>query len=416
MSRSLLGRALIGAALMGTAAAALLLVLQPKALPLVETARADDALIARGAYLARAADCAACHTAPGGQNFAGGMAIETPFGTLLASNITSDPDQGIGGWSEEAFARALRQGVSRDGHLLYPAMPYPAYTKMPDEDIHALKAYFDTVPGVSQRVEPNQLRFPLNIRQFMMGWNLLFFHEGRFAPSPLRDEAWNRGAYLVDGPGHCASCHSGKNPLGGDTAYLQGGRLQDYYAPDLTGNRTVGLGDWSAAQIVAYLKTGGTDRAMATGPMAEAVEHGTQYLSDGDLGAIAAYLKSLPASPATAPAPVLANDPVMTAGRDLYAVNCQACHRSDGTGVATMLPALARSQTVQAADPTQVIHTILSGGAAASTAANPTGAHMPGFAWKLDDTDVAALATYIRNSWGNGAAPVTTSEVAKLRG
>lgn len=393
------------------------LLLQPHAMPLSDTpapsASAD--LIQRGAYLARAGDCTACHTAQGGQPYAGGLALDTPFGKIVASNITPDRETGIGGWSEAAFARALRQGISRDGHLLYPAMPYNDYTQVSDEDVHALKAYLDSLPSVRKAVEANQLPFPFDIRQMMMGWNLLFFRDGRYQPDPHQSADWNRGKYLVDGLGHCTACHTGKNLLGGDKAYLQGGTLQGWYAPELSGNPQIGLGTWSRADVVGYLKTGGNDRAMAAGPMAEAVEHSMQYLTEADLGAIATYLKSLPGSGRAAPVALAANDSRMTSGRAVFDVNCAACHRSNGTGVATMLPALAGSPTVQAPDATNLVRTILEGGASAATHANPTGARMPSFAWKLGDAQIANVTTYIRNGWGNAAPPVSARQVAKAR-
>ena len=417
VDRKLLVRGLFPLVMLLVLAVVIVLAIEPRAIARAATPepRASADLIQRGEYVARAGDCTACHTAPGGQPFAGGLALDTPFGKIVASNITPDRDTGIGGWTEAAFARALRQGVSTDGHLLYPAMPYNDYTKVSDADVHALKAYLDSLPPVHRAVEANELPFPFNIRQMMLGWNLLFFRDARYQPDPHQSADWNRGKYLVDGLGHCTACHTAKNMLGGDKAYLQGGALQGWYAPELSRNAYLSLGKWLAADVAAYLKTGGTDRAMATGPMAEAVEHSTQYLSDPDLASIATYLKSLPGSDRAAPQPVAEADPAMMRGHALYAVNCAACHRSSGAGVATMLPALAGSPTVQAPDASGAIHTILSGGAAAATRSNPTGARMPGFAWKLDDTEVAAIATYIRNGWGNAASRVTASEVRHVR-
>lgn len=417
VDRKLVVRGLLVLVIVAVLTVLLVLAIEPRAIAraAMPPPQASPDLVQRGEYLARAGDCTACHTAPGGQPFAGGLALDTPFGKIVASNITPDRDTGIGGWTEAAFARALRQGVSTDGHLLYPAMPYNDYTKVSDADVHALKAYLDSLLPVHRTVEANQLPFPFNIRQMMLGWNLLFFRDARFQPDAQQLDDWNRGRYLVDGLGHCTACHTGKNLLGGDKAYLQGGALQGWYAPELSGNTYLGLGKWSAAEVAAYLKTGGTDQAMATGPMAEAVEHSTQYLTDPDLAAIATYLKSLPGSNRAAPLPIPKDHPTIVRGRALYAVNCAACHRSSGAGVATMLPALASSPTVQAPDPSGVIHTILSGGAAAATRPNPTGARMPGFAWKLDDADVAAIATDIRNNWGNAAPRVTASEVRHVR-
>lgn len=417
MTKTTVLRGAIALVILGVLALIGVLLLQPKALPLVETPApaATAALIQRGAYLARAGDCTACHTAQGGQPYAGGLALDTPFGKIVASNITPDRETGIGGWSEAAFARALRQGVSRDGHLLYPAMPYNDYTKVSDEDVHALKAYLDSLPAVHKSVEANQLPFPFNIRQMMMGWNLLFFRDGRYRPDPHQSAEWNQGKYLVDGLGHCTACHTDKNLLGGDKAYLQGGTLQGWYAPELSGNAHIGLGAWTNADVTGYLKTGGNDRAMAAGPMAEAVEHSTQYLSDPDLTAIATYLKSLPGSGRAAPIALAANNAQMVSGKQIFDINCAACHRSNGAGVATMLPALAGSPTVQAPDPNNLVRTILEGGAAAATRTNPTGARMPAFAWKLNDEQIAAVTTYIRNGWTNAATAVDARQVSKAR-
>lgn len=393
------------------------LLLQPRAIALQQGSppASSPELVARGAYLARAADCTACHTAPGGKPFAGGLQMQTPFGTIISTNITPDRETGIGGWTTEAFARALRKGIATDGYLLYPAMPYNAYTQVSDDDIGALKAYFDTVEPVRNVVEGNRLPFPFNIREMMLGWNLLFFRDARFAPEPQQSPEWNRGRYLVDGLGHCAACHTAKNILGGDKAYLQGGVLQGWYAPELSGNSYVGLGTWSRDDLVAYLKTGANTRAVAAGPMAEAVEHSTQYLSETDLAAIGTYLLSLPGSRRTPPAALPALEPAMLNGRDLYKLHCAACHRSSGEGVPTMLPALALSPTVQAPEATSLIRTVLEGGAGAATDTNPTGARMPDFGWKLSNEEIAHVLTYVRNTWGNAASRVTSEEVEKVR-
>jgi mono/diheme cytochrome c family protein len=222
----------------------------------IQTDKADIRLVAQGAYLAKAGDCAACHTASPGQSFAGGVALATPFGTITSTNITPDPQTGIGLWSEAAFSRALRQGIARDGHQLYPAMPYTAYTRLSDADIHALKAYFDSLAPIRHANQPSQLRFPFNIRPLLRLWNILFFTDKRFQAAPDRSPEWNRGAYLVEGAGHCGSCHTGKNPLGGDKAPLQGGALLGWYAPELSRNPHVGLGQWSITGTMDYLKTG----------------------------------------------------------------------------------------------------------------------------------------------------------------
>lgn len=371
--------------------------------------------IARGMYLARAGDCIACHTAEGGKPFAGGLPLQTPFGTLVSSNITPDRDTGIGGWTDDEFIRAVKQGKGKHGEYLYPAMPYNAYVKVSDQDVRDIKAYLDSLPPVHNAVESNQLPFPFNIRLMMFGWNLLFFDNKPFQHDDKQSAEWNRGAYLVQGLGHCASCHTAKNFLGGDKAYLQGGSLQGWYAPEITSNDYTGLGSWSTADIVDYLKTGGNDRTVAAGPMAEAVTNSLQHLTAADLQAIGVYLKSVPGSDRKAPAPVDANDATMTTGRALFMANCAACHSASGKGVSGMVSSLRASAGLQARDPANMLRTILIGSRGAVTESNPTGAAMPNFSWKLTDAEIAAIGTYVRNSMGNAASKVTSDDVKKVR-
>ena len=378
----------------------------------------EDAAVTRGRYVAIAGDCAACHTDPHqGKPFAGGYALATPFGTLLASNITSDKGTGIGAWTEAEFTRAVREGKGREGENLYPAMPYNDYVKVSDQDMHDLWAYMQTVPAVDNKVVSNQLPFPFNIRLMMMGWNLLFFDKTPFVPVADATAQINRGAYLVQSLGHCAACHTGKNFLGGDKggAFLQGGDLAGWHAPEITGNRYVGIGGWSQAQIVQYLKTGSNNIAVASGPMAEAVTNSTQHMTDDDLVAIAAYLQSLPGSSATKPQPVDATDLSMKQGANVYSANCSACHNSDGKGISGIAAGLANNPALQSASPQTLLTTVLQGGRGAVTLDNPTNAAMPSFAWKLSDQQVASLATYIRNTWGNAAPAVKAEEVAQVR-
>jgi mono/diheme cytochrome c family protein len=373
--------------------------------------------IKHGQYLATAGDCIACHTASSGKPFAGGNALATPFGKLLASNITSDRATGIGGWTEQEFVRAVRQGRGKHGQYLYPAMPYNAYVKISDGDMHDLWTYMQTVPPANNKVESNQLPFPFNIRLLMFGWNMLFFDDTPFKSDPLKSVEWNRGAYLVDGLGHCAACHTSKNFLGGDKGgkAMQGGPLAGWYAPEVTGNAYVGVGNWSLDQLAQYLKTGGNDIAMAAGPMAEAVSNSTQHLSDADVRSMAVYLKSLPGSAAVKPTPLAASDPGMVLGKHLYEVNCAACHRSSGTGVGSMVPSLANRPSLQAPDVASLARTVLGGNRGAVTETLPTGAAMPSFDWKLSDAQVAAVLTYSRNSWGNAAARVGAEQVKGAR-
>ena len=378
----------------------------------------EDPAVIRGRYVAIAGDCAACHTDPHqGKPFAGGYALETPFGQLLASNITSDKTTGIGAWTETQFTRAVREGKGKDGENLYPAMPYNAYVKVSDADMHDLWAYMQTVPAVDNKVVSNQLPFPFNIRLMMMGWNLLFFDKSPFVPVAGANEQINHGAYLVQGLGHCAACHTAKNFLGGDKrgAFLQGGDLAGWHAPEITSNRYVGIGAWTPAQIVQYLKTGSNDIAVASGPMAEAVTNSTQHMTDQDLQAIAAYLQTLPSSSATRPAPLTATESAMKQGANVYSANCSACHNSDGKGINQLAAGLNNNPSLQSASAASLITTVLQGGRGAVTLDNPTSGAMPSFAWKLSDQQVASTLTYIRNTWGNAAPAVTADDVAKVR-
>jgi mono/diheme cytochrome c family protein len=383
-----------------------------------DTEEAKAASIERGRYIARAGDCMACHTDPhDGQMFSGGYALDTPFGKIVASNITPDKATGIGDWTEQQFVRAVREGKGAHGENLYPAMPYPAYAKVSDADMHDLWNYMQTVEPVKNKVDANQLPFPFSIRSLVAGWNLLFFDRAGFAADAAQTDDWNRGKYLVDGLGHCASCHTAKNPLGADArgVALQGGSLQGWFAPDITANPHTGIGGWSNAQLVRYLKEGGNDIAMASGPMAEAVENSTQHLTAEDLNAIATYLKAVPGRKVDKPAAVPAQDAQMVQGQRLYAINCAACHDSKHQGVDGMVSALAGNPGVQQDSAENILRAVLVGNRAAATASNPTAAGMPAFDWKLDDDQIAAIATYIRNSEGNAAPRVDATDVAAAR-
>lgn len=373
------------------------------------------AKIARGEYVAIASDCVACHTSDSKKPFAGGYKLETPFGAILSSNITSDKETGIGNWTKGQFDAAVRHGKGSHGYL-YPAMPYPAYSKLTDGDLDDLWAYMQTVAPVKEKVVENQLPFPYNQRWLLGGWNLLFFHPQPFTPDSARTALLNRGQYLVEGPGHCAACHTDKNLFGGDVSEaLQGATLQGWHAPDLTANQRVGLGSWSEQDIVDYLHNGTNRYEVASGPMAEAVENSTQHMSDDDLKAIAAWLKALPASDKPAPAALAANQAAMQSGKLIYDSQCAACHISSGAGVRNMIPTLANNPQLNASDPASLLTVILSGSDGAVTQGNPTAARMPGFAWKLSDEQVANVTTYIRNAWGNAAPAVTAAEVGQAR-
>ena len=374
--------------------------------------------IERGRYLAVLGDCAGCHSAPGGAPFAGGVALQTPFGTLVAPNITSDPDTGIGNMTNDEFLAILHEGRGHNGKRLYPAMPYPAYTKMTDDDVLAMRAYFATVAPVNNRVVSNQLPFPLNIRFAMVFWNALNFAPGRYQPDPQKSAAWNCGAYIVEGPAHCGTCHTPKTLLGGDknAAALTGATLQGWFAPDITSDPRKGIGGWSRDDLVQYLKTGANKWTLASGPMAEAVSHSTSRMSDEDILAIATYLKnSGEAGTSARPEPVAANDNAMRAGAAIYKDSCAACHKDSGEGEVNLFPRLAGSALVQSDDPTTLARVVLHGTRAVSTSGAPTAPAMPAFDWRLGDAQVAAVLTYIRNNWGNAAGSVSAGAVAGQR-
>ena len=367
-----------------------------------------------GRYLARAGDCEACHTAEGGKPYAGGRPVPTPFGIIYSTNITPDPDTGIGAWSEDEFYRAMHEGIDKKGERLYPAFPYPWFTHMTRGDVDAIKAYLDTIKPVRQVNRAPELGWPFSMRSVLAVWDKLYLDAKQFEPDPKESAEWNRGAYLVEGPGHCAACHTSKNMLGGPTGgKMQGGMAEHVFAPNLGAGERDGLSSWTREDIVEYLATGSNRYATAAGPMAEVVQASTQYLKQRDLEAMATYLKSL-----EGPKPETPNEPgkdVMQEGAALYADNCAGCHMNDGAGLANTFPPLRASSAVQAAQPELLIAVILQGARSPATESKPSGLMMPAFNSKLDDAEVAALTTYIRNAWGNRGGEVSSGDVAKLR-
>ena len=373
--------------------------------------------IARGAYLARAGDCMACHTARGGVPYAGGRILDTPFGRFHAPNITPEPTTGIGAWSADDFWRALHNGKSRDGRLLYPAFPYTNYTRVTRADSDALFAYLRSLPPVRQANLPHSLRFPYNQQLMLAGWRLLYFKPGVQAPDGARDATWNRGAYLVEGLGHCSACHSTRNRFGATEGTLGGGLIGSlgWYAPALTSNAEAGLGSWSEAHIVQLLGTGVAPGASVTGPMAEVVAQSLQHMTNADLTAMARYLKSLPGTPAPAKEPgPPPPEQVMQAGGKLYGQHCVACHGERGEGKGPY-PALAGNRALTLGEPVNAIRVVLNGGFPPGTKGNPRPYGMPPFSHVLDDSQVANLVTYLRASWGNAAAPVSAVQVNRYR-
>jgi mono/diheme cytochrome c family protein len=373
--------------------------------------------IERGRYLAILSDCGSCHTVPGSnQPLAGGRPIETPFGNIVAPNITPDPETGIGSWSDDQFDAAIRKGLRRDGSRLYPAMPYNTYTKMSRNDVLAIRAYLNTLTPVHNAVVTNTLPFPFNIRASMGVWDALYFKEGEYQPDPNQPAEWNRGAFLVDGPGHCGACHTPKTFLGGDKTdqYLQGSYLQGWSAPDITNDTRRGLGAWSNDDLIAYLKSGHNRVTAATGPMGEVVTLSTAFMTDPDLKAIATYLKSLPGK-TTDLEPLRTSNPAMAAGAAIYRDQCSACHGLGGKGVAELFPSVADSSMVRSVDPTTSIRIVLRGARSVGTSAQPTASGMPSYGRQLDDDQIAAVLTYMRNSWGGAAEAVTREQVSKVR-
>ncbi|WP_437882376.1 c-type cytochrome [Pseudomonas sp. LRF_L74] len=376
----------------------------------------DSVLIARGEYVMRAADCAACHTAKSG-DFAGGYGIATPFGVIVSSNITPDRETGIGQYTQRDFFNAVRHGQGRKG-FLYPAMPYTDYTRMDDDDLKALWAFFSTlVPKTHEVDELAGLHFPFNQRLAMAGWNWLFFDNRAFVAEQSQDAVWNRGRYLVEGAGHCGACHTPRNLLGGPVAgqELQGGLVGTWFAPNITNDAHHGLGDSSVEHIVDYLKTGSDGVAVASGPMAEAIENSTQHLTDADLTAMAVYLKSLTGKPQQAPTVLAADDTRMRRGAESYEVHCSACHGTQGEGVSHMITGFAGNKALLADNTDTLTSVVLGGSRAVYTHTYVTGAGMPAFDWKLDDAQIADILTFIRNSWGNAGRAVTVEEVSSMR-
>ncbi|KQX95042.1 c-type cytochrome [Variovorax sp. Root473] len=390
--------------------------------PLPERAEAFEAtpqLVERGRYLALAGNCAGCHTTRGGRPYAGGVPLETPFGTIYATNLTPDPTHGIGGWSSAHFWRAMHNGRSKDGRLLYPAFPYPNFTQVTREDSDALYAYLRSVAPAATENKAHRLRFPYDTQAALAVWRALSFKPQPFVANANKPAEWNRGAYLVGGLGHCIACHGSRNSLGAtDTQLgLSGGLIavENWYAPSLADPHEAGVADWPAADVVALLKTGTAPRGSVMGPMADVVFRSTQYLSDADLGAMATYLKDLPeavkqdvpeAQQAPA-APVRRDAGAMVRGARIYDQRCAYCHGDQGQGAAGAYPPLAGNRAVTMAQPTNLIQVIAHGGFLPATAGNPRPYGMPPFGHALDATEVAEVLTYIRGSWGNNAAPVT---------
>ncbi|AMO96819.1 cytochrome c family protein [Collimonas fungivorans] len=379
--------------------------------------------ISRGAYLVRGGDCMACHTARGGKELAGGRAIQTPFGAIYAPNLTPDQETGIGSWSADDFWQALHNGKSKDGSLLYPAFPYTNYTKVTRSDADAMFAYLRSVPAVQQKNRQHDLRFPYNNRFLLYGWRALYFRPGVYQDETQQSVEWNRGAYLVQGLGHCSACHTTRNALGGTDlkADLGGGFIPvvNWYAPSLTSDQEIGLGDWDIEHITGLLKNGVSPRGTVLGPMAEVVGASLQHLSDQDVRAMAVYLKSLPRQKEASELKERASPDevarVMELGQKIYKNHCIDCHQASGKGQWPAYPPLASNHAITMPAPVNAIRVVLNGGFAPSTAANPRPYGMPPYGPALSDSEVAAVVSYIRNSWGNKAPIVSAAEVNRYR-
>nr|WP_183166113.1 cytochrome c [Azomonas macrocytogenes] len=394
----------------------------------------DADLVSKGEYLSRAGDCVACHTAKGGKPFAGGLPMETPIGIIYSTNITPDKETGIGSYSYEDFDKAVRHGVAKSGSTLYPAMPYPSYASVTETDMRALYAYFmQGVEPVPQANLDSEIPWPLSMRWPLAIWRTLFAPKvADFQPTPGQDPIITRGAYLVEGLGHCGACHTPRaitmqekalSPADGDEFLAGSAPLEGWIAKNLRGDHKDGLGSWSEEQLVQFFKTGRTPNTAVFGGMTDVVEHSLQYMTDADLIAMARYLKSLPAKdPNDKPfqadvriAEALWKGDDSARGAAIYVDNCAACHRTDGQGYERVFPALAGNPVLQTDDPTSLIHIVLSGGTLPGLNHAPSTIVMPPFGWRLTDEQVADVISFIRTSWGNQGTPVAAKAVAKLR-
>jgi len=387
----------------------------------------SDPAVLRGRQLALAGNCAGCHTARGGAPYAGGRPIESPFGVFFAPNLTPDDATGLGKWSADDFWRALHEGRSRDGSALYPSFPYPNYTRVTRADADALHAYLRSLAPVRQPNRPHALRFPYDRRALLSVWRALWFRPGEFRPDPGRPAQWNRGAYLVQGLGHCSACHSQRNRFGANlgAADFGGGQFGEsgWYAPSLASDDEAGLGGWGPREAAALLGRGVSAHASASGPMASVVVQSLQHLPADDIAAIVAYLTSL----APERTRVRAGDgtredrssampsPPATPGARIYERHCADCHGRDGEGAPGAYPALSGNRAVTLARPGNVVRAVLLGGFAPATAGNPRPYGMPAFGISLSDAEVAAVVSYIRGAWKNRAGTVSASDVNRWR-
>ena len=366
-----------------------------------------------GEYVAKLGDCAACHTSEASKPLAGGKGFPTPVGTVYATNITPDKTHGIGNYSLPEFIKVMREGITRSGDPLYPAMPYTAYAKMSDEDLTALYHYLmqDVQPQAIAN-KASDIPWPLNMRWPLRGWNWLYHDDGRFTPVAGKSEEWNRGAYLVQGAGHCGSCHTPRG-IGmqekalteADPLYLSGATLDGWYAPDIRGSR------YDKQALIDLLKTGRSQHQAVSGPMAEVITHSSQYFSDADLASIATYLTGLDDE---APAARGNRAYASAGGKADYAMYCSTCHGNDGRGNDRVIPSLVGNQTVLAEDPASLLNVLLHGAETPITQGH-IGYHMPGYGWTLNDQQIAELVNTLRASWGNEGVAIKPETVKAQR-
>lgn len=396
---------------------------------------ANADMVKRGEYLATAGDCIACHTAPGGKAMAGGLSLPTPLGPIVSTNITSSKTHGIGNYTLEQFSDALRKGIRADGQHLYPAMPYTSYAKVTDDDVQALYAYFtQAVAPVDVAGPVTALPFPFNIRLSMAGWNLLFLDKKPFTPDAGKSPEWNRGAYLTLGLAHCSACHTPRNMLMAEnlSRELGGGEVGTWHAPNITSDANSGVGGWSDQEIVDYMRVGHTaNKAQAAGPMAEAVDNSLRHLSDGDLRAIAVYLKSVPAQRDAADTKAtyawgaaaddlnsirnvaLPVDPNQMTGPQLYDAQCASCHQARGQGSFDGgLPPLFHNTALGRTNTNNLVMVMLDG---IQRKTDSEEVLMPGFKKELSDQQIATLGNYLSKNFGNPAAVVSVDQVKTLR-
>lgn len=371
----------------------------------------DPELIARGKYLVTAGDCVACHTAPGGKPFAGNYKLNTPIGAILTPNLTPDPETGIGKWDYATFERAFRQGIGDGGEYLYPAFPFGWYTKVTDDDTRAIFAYLKSLEPVNEKRRDNEIPFPFNVRTALITWRTAFFSEGRFKPDPQASAEVNRGGYLVEGLGHCGMCHNERKLVGNSSlaGRFGGGVIDGWYAPNITPDDHQGIGGWTDAQVVTYLKTGtapGNRPGVAAGPMRQTIEESLSKMTDADLKAMVAYLRTIPAKQTYKAKDLQAFNQPGAPGADTYLTYCSSCHQPDGKGIPGAVPALAGNTSVQSAGPETVLRVIY-GGLAAQSGYAP----MLAIGQEMTDVEVRNVTDYIRNAWGN-SAPVISSDSA----